>query len=131
MGILGMKWCACPSNSGWLFFKIIDQSMLNWKFHSKILIHIKVQNFPKIKIFEKYPKNSQNLKNCNFFIFGSISAIFFNTEWSHNPFNLRKNPKKFQIFFVWFHSNSTVNRYPRVPFLFNNAIQNIQGLHKG
>ena len=32
MGILGMKSCQCPSNSGWLFFKINDKSMLKVSF---------------------------------------------------------------------------------------------------
>ena len=47
-------------------------------------------------------------KVCNFSIFGSISAIVFNTEWSHNPCNLRKNPPKNQIFFVQFQCSRTV-----------------------
>ena len=32
MGILGMKSCPCPSNSGRLFFKINDKSMLKVSF---------------------------------------------------------------------------------------------------
>ena len=54
MGILGMKSCPIPSNSGWLFFKINDKSMLKVSF--KNIDPYQSSKFSKNQNFWKIPQ---------------------------------------------------------------------------
>ena len=107
MGISGMKWCSWPFNSCWMFFKIKAKSMLKVSF--KNIDQYQSSKFSKNWNFWKIPlKTCKISKIVIFFIFRSISAAVLNTDWAHNPCNLSKKPRKFKIFFVWFHVGPTV-----------------------